>query len=199
MGRLTLTRDFYIPKDAEREDLGNGDMVVRYTYGSDRPCAAVFHGKAQKPDWTHGFRSEEQREEYITRWQESIAAHRSDRDRRKEERTSFGHGFQVGDILSGSWGYEQTNVDFWQVVEVRGAHIIMRHLCSELVNGEEGFMQGRTVPIPGSFLAQNGDEWATLRKRPQPNGNGGKGSVRITSYLYAHEWEGRPMFTSWYA
>lgn len=26
--------------------------------------------------------------------------------------------FAVGDILDGSWGYDQTNVEFWQVVDV---------------------------------------------------------------------------------
>ena len=196
--RYTLPREGYFPRDAEKEDLGNGDMVVRWMGRKDKPCAAVFHGKAQKPDWKHLFRSEEQREEYITSWRESLATTRADRDRRKQERQDFAHGFKVGDILSGSWGYEQTNVDFWQVTEVRGKQIIMRHLCGELVKGEEGFMQGRMVPVPDAFLTQNGDEWATLRKTPSPNGSDGKGSVKIASYLYAHEWSGNPMFCSWY-
>lgn len=30
------------------------------------------------------------------------------------------YGVQVGDIFSASWGYEQTNVDFFQVVELVG-------------------------------------------------------------------------------
>lgn len=197
MMRRPMPRECYIPKDAETEDLGAGDMVARYS-GNGKWLAMVFHGKAQKPDWHYAFRTEEHRERRIAEWRDGLTAHRAERDRRKQERTDFRHGYQVGDILYGSWGYEQTNVDFWEVTEVRGAYIIIRHLCSKLVNGEEGFMQGRMVPLPGQFSTQNGDKWSTLRKRPQPGGTDDKGSVRITSYLSAYEWDGQPKVTSWY-
>lgn len=196
--RTVLPREFYIPKDAETEDLSDGDQVARYTISGDRPCALVFHGKAQKPDWHHSFRTAEHCEKRIADWHEGLTAQRAEKTRRKQERAAFQHGFQVGDILSGSWGWEQTNVDFWQVTEVRGCDIIMRHLASRLVKGEEGFMQGRSVPLPDEFSTPNGDKWETLRKRPSPQYGGGKGSVKITSYLYADEWSGCPMFCSWY-
>ena len=200
MGRGPTPRECYIPKGAETEELDGGDLIARYIGGKGQPCAMVFHGRAQKPDWHHVFRSEEQRERYIADWQKNVGAHREAMAERKERRSSFEHGFQVGDILNGSWGYEQTNVDFWQVVEVHGREIVIRHIAGELVNGEEGFMQGRLMPLRGRFLEQSGDSWATLRKRPQAgyNGDGSKGQVKITSYLYAHEWDGAPKFCSWY-
>lgn len=38
----------------------------------------------------------------------------------KEEVKTNKFGVQVGDIFSSSWGYEQTNVDFYQVIELVG-------------------------------------------------------------------------------
>lgn len=41
---------------------------------------------------------------------------------KQEKKNKF--GVEVGDIFSSSWGYEQTNVDFFQVVELVGATMV---------------------------------------------------------------------------
>lgn len=46
-------------------------------------------------------------------------------------------GVKVGDIFSASWGYEQTNNDFFQVVELVGSSSVrVREVCLPIVESE---------------------------------------------------------------
>lgn len=56
----------------------------------------------------------------------------------------------VGDVLRASWGYDQTNVDYYEVIELVGkASVKVREIAQD--KKEEGFMCGRTVPKPGEY------------------------------------------------
>ena len=45
------------------------------------------------------------------------------------------YGVRVGDIFSSSWGYEQTNVDFFQVVALVGeSSVRVREVCPTMTN-----------------------------------------------------------------
>ena len=40
----------------------------------------------------------------------------------------FRRSLRVGDILYSSWGWEQTNIDFYQVIAIRGSAVDLRQL-----------------------------------------------------------------------
>ena len=64
-------------------------------------------------------------------------------------------GVQVGDIFSCSWGYEQTNVDFFQVVKLCGEKSVrVRQVQPKLVseNAESGMSANRTYEITRDIL-----------------------------------------------
>ena len=52
------------------------------------------------------------------------------------------YGVQVGDVFYLNWGYDQTNVDFFQVVALCGeTSVRVKHVCPEIIRTEhEGFM-----------------------------------------------------------
>jgi hypothetical protein len=54
-----------------------------------------------------------------------------------------------GDILAYTWGYGQTNVDFYQVTRATAKSAWIRHIKQDTV--ETGFMCGHTSPRPGEF------------------------------------------------
>jgi hypothetical protein len=99
--------------------------------------------------------------------------------------------YKVDDVLSSSWGYDQTNVDFYKVVAVKKSLIELRRLKSE--TKENGFMCGDTWPVqPFEF-----DERypAVIRKKPKPDG-----SVKLESWgMWCRPWDGKPKHCSWYA
>lgn len=64
-------------------------------------------------------------------------------------------GVQVGDIFSASWGYEQTNVDFFQVVALVGASSVrVREVCPQMVKEEAvcSMAADRTYKIDRALL-----------------------------------------------
>lgn len=64
------------------------------------------------------------------------------------------YGVQVGDVFYNSWGYEQTNIDFYEVVKLRGkTQIVVRPIKSEVVRSL-GFASYMVKPIKGSFAGE---------------------------------------------
>ena len=57
-------------------------------------------------------------------------------------------GIEVGDIYSSSWGYDQTNVEFYEVVAVTPATIKIREIACQVE--ERGI-----VPVKGRFLEKS--------------------------------------------
>ena len=60
------------------------------------------------------------------------------------------YGVKVGDVFYDSWGYEQTNIDFYQVVALRGkTQIVLRPIHS--TGHEIGFCSRIVKPMRDSF------------------------------------------------
>jgi hypothetical protein len=67
-------------------------------------------------------------------------------------RKEFVNPYKVGQILYHSWGYDQTNVDFYQVIEAKGKTIVVREVAQDRT--ETGFMSGQTMPIKDEFIGE---------------------------------------------
>lgn len=97
---------------------------------------------------------------------------------------AFRESLRVGDILYSSWGWEQTNIDFYQVVAIRGSAVDLRKLDQRTT--EDGYMCGTTVPLPDVFKG------TTHTHRLSKN------YIRIDSCRTAWKWDGQPLRCSWY-
>lgn len=93
---------------------------------------------------------------------------------------------KIGDIFYTSWGYEQTNVSFFQVVErPTKASVIIRMISHNLsdVNG----MSGYAFPVKDDFIGE------PIRKTFNKYGN-----IAKAEYSYdAKVWHGEKVYTSW--
>ena len=70
-------------------------------------------------------------------------------------------GVHVGDIFFDIWGYEQTNVDFYQVVGLKGRHTaVIRRIGG--THEYDGDMCGHTSPRRDCFIS---DELHTVRTK----------------------------------
>ena len=98
------------------------------------------------------------------------------------------HTYKVGDILNSSWGYDQTNVTFYQVTRVTKASVELGTLRSTST-AETGFMTAYKSPLPGEFTSDR-----RFLKRVSDNGY-----VKIGYSEYAKLWDGKPERYSWYA
>lgn len=185
---MKLTRDFYKPIDAElitREGV-NAECYI-YNTGTGKPAACMFGGKRSKPDKQFYYRSVDARDKAVQEYLDGQAATATFKHELKAKRKAFKHTLKYGDILRCSWGYDQTNVDFYQVTDLIGKTMVeIRPIAGDYE--ETGFMSGTTTAIKGHFTG------GPMRKRVS-EGN----SVRIASYASAYPHDGKPTHESHYA
>ena len=100
--------------------------------------------------------------------------------------------FEIGDILYTSWGYDQTNVEFFQVVGKTAKTIKVREIGADV--RETGFMCGYSMPVKDDFQDRpwygNGRNEFTVQCRRY---------MRSPIYGGLWKWDGKPKYTSWYA
>lgn len=120
----------------------------------------IWNPKATKPYTNYSFKTEEAREKYVA---EQIAGHKSHNAQKakwKAERQGTAADMekvQIGDIFCNSWGYEQTNVDFYEVVGKSGRSVTVREIgCKTVPNSTVSHgMADYVVPVKGAFLEKS--------------------------------------------
>lgn len=172
------------PRYAQQpHDLADGS---RYYVAEEagRVIVTEFHGKSLKFD-RFAFRSPTDADHEIARFtqrREQVAV--ADAERRAAAKRP--HTLAVGDILVSSYGYEQTNVDFYEVVAVQNRTVILRELAQE--REATGPMSGHAVPRLGHYVGE------PIRKRANP-----RNGVKLAAGVYAHPWNGSKVYWSNYA
>lgn len=188
---LTLPRDSYLPqgvRGTDPVDPEGTDLAIWKWEQNGNLYAIAFAGKSNKPLWHYKFRSEAQRDQEIRKAIEARKAQMDAKAERSRNRREWQHGLQVGDILAASWGYDQTNVNWYEVVGVQGKSVALREIASETVESEMTY--SHVVPVPGRFTGP------TIRKIPQPVSTTGDRDlvVKIDSARRAYPWNGKPMY-----
>ena len=109
--------------------------------------------------------------------------------------------FKVGDIIVNSWGYDQTNIDAYQVVRATKSTVWMKPIATESVPGSDGFMSCQVKPVKDKFV---NDHWEhgnkEIMKRIQyPKWDNGKPHISF-KHGGSSVWDGESSFyCSWYA
>jgi hypothetical protein len=178
-----MDRGFYVPKDVPVEQVTpeGTDLDIRIYEKNGQLFGVAFAGRANKPLWNYRFRDRAQLDREIAEAVESRKSHMDYRKQRQQERQQFKHSFQVGDILYSSWGYDQTNIDFYQVTAVGDRSIKIREIGQKTARQETG--ADYVVAVPNSF------QGAEMVKMVRPGD-----SVRISSYASAYKWDGKPKY-----
>ena len=153
-------------------------QVWQQTLGN-RIMAKAFIGKAGKPALFYSFKSQAE----IDRHVEGLIASRVSSLAYKAQRKAEARApvsVAVGDIFRAMWGYEQTNIDYYEVTRVIGAATVeLRQIASE--REEDGYMTGRCVPCPGEYVGE-----PTIKRVLN---RGGHPAIKIASYCTASRLE----------
>lgn len=104
----------------------------------------------------------------------------------------------IGKIFYSSWGYEQTNIDFYKVVEVSksGKSISLQPIGSKSV-GDNGWCSEEVIPDENKLKGE------VLTNRRLMNSGSDRLFVNVSERsdykVYAYEWDGSPKTqTSYY-
>ena len=98
-------------------------------------------------------------------------------------------GVNVGDILVSSWGYDQTNIDFYEVTGLTGASVRVRPIQSRIV-GPEGVPQEQVEPVKGAYIGPE----MTKRVRQSFDDY----AITVGYGQYAWPYDGRPRYQTGY-
>lgn len=150
MMRGFRTREFYIPRGAVavRDKQSSAVAYIYETNGT--PYAAAFAGKGAKPVWHYRFKDAAAREKRIRALFEHYRTLEAAKAQKQAERRAWRHSYTVGDVFKASWGYDQTNIDYYEVVGLIGTTMLE---VRELMQGREETLwaQGKCVPLPGQY------------------------------------------------
>lgn len=177
--RFKPTREQFIPKTysliARDERFGFEVHGIIDSGPGARTVAVAFGGKRNKPDWHFRFKDETRLRAKI---EETLRGYMQSADLKAEwkAKRNAPHDVKVGDVFRCSWGYDQTNIDFYECTAVIGAMIEIRAIAQDSM--ETMSMQGECVPMRGAFTGE------PMRKRVSMAG--GEPSVRIASYASAY-------------
>lgn len=185
--RLPPTR--YIPKGALVVNAKDTDAVA-FVYQTPRdkgPCALIYFGKQTKAVAHVTRPTEADLAAYIQRQFESRREWNARKVARRNERTAQERGVEVGTILVTSWGYEQTNVNFYKVTALVGRTMATVQEVSHVQGKAMSSMSGTT--LPGDAFRDRSKPMRVIVKN---------GSASIDGHS-ARVWDGKPVFeSSWH-
>lgn len=179
VSRLTMSdRSSFIPAGSVKVvDKKSDAIAYLYTDEKGRPAFKVFLPKKvkeiahyfakneiERANGIKGIFEDRQKTLAYLKQQDEIEAVKAEKNK-----------LVVGDVLVSSWGYDQTNVDFYEVVGFSGkSSVKLRKIRGE--KKYNGSMTGHIVPQSGDFI---GEEFT---KRWNVD------YAKISSFSYARKW-----------
>jgi len=184
MARFTLTDP--APDDAEI----HGTLKIHRWEEGGRYYAKTWRGRAQKPYAFFVWKRPETREQWIENQKAAedsrVKMKREIKEAQARRKAQMVEAIGVGTILHDSWGYEQTNCDFYQVVEKKGQTVTLRKIGAKDV-GPQGFMSTHLKPVPDQFAGE------PFKKRITANG------VKVKHGIASPIDPDQTFYSSWYA
>ena len=186
------TKTRYVPQGFIKYSPEIGDYPNLFEVYLDlEKLTAIFYSKKQSTHtWFNRFRTVEDMKKKINDTISSLMSWEDKKVERKEARKAP-HSLKVGDILYSSWGYDQTNINFYQVLKlVSDRTVQIREIHSRIVEGGNGPSQ-YVEAVKDSFIEPfNGSKRGeVLTKRVSATND-----IKLSSYEYAGLWDGKPRY-----
>lgn len=147
-------------------------------YDAGNYLAIGFTGRANKPLFYSRYYSYDQMMYDIEYHLSRIMERCEEKEARKREAAELLVKTNIGDVFISQWGYEQTNVDFYEVIRISGKSITFRKIEKETVRFVDS-MQKYVKPMPGKFC---GDAFRKVVKN--------RAYITISSYKGMKLWKG---------
>ncbi len=144
----------------------------------------MYYPKAKKPFCNILSKTEDLREEYKEKQIKAYYELQTLKARRKEARKATPEKLStvpIGSIFNWSWGYKQTNQNYYQLIELKGQLGTFRELAQE--RHETDFLQGDCKPIKDNFIGE------PFKKKIQFQNN--EAYIKMESFGWCNLWDGR--------
>src|SRR5262245_54181686 len=189
----------YIPEGSipiEEEGLGTVyvSRYINHCDGKPRYAAMAYLPKAIKCSWNYSFKTDSQLDKQIEDWFNALCAHKKRVEDYRAQRYA-GHNFKVGDIVTNSWGYDQTNVDWYIVKRISKAYVWLKPVHAKLVDEES---QGYS-PMAGVESLVLDENLKPIEGDGPETKHQASGDNVTMRHVCGSKWTGNKMYSSWYA
>lgn len=178
----------------ERKQLKCGLWVLLQDYSGGKVWLQIWKPKAINAHANYTFPNKKAAYRYLKSaiknfksWQRMIKERKESRKATPEKLAAV----KPGMVFVSTWGYEQTNVDFYQVVEIKKSMAVIRKISGATAESLSD-MSENVVAIKDSFTD---DE--PMKKKINFSNN--EPYFTINSFSWASLWDGRPKYASHYA
>lgn len=167
--------------------------IVGLLRAEGRPAYALFVGASAKPRFYYAAKTLAAAVDALQgHWkaaEASFARKAAAKAERAEKRAGLraSDHFMVGDVLVNTWGYDQTNVDYYQVTEVGARSVMVRAIEAKTADDGNQTMTGRSQPDRYKFTGP------AMRKQLSEDG-----SIRF-EFGGCRKWDGKASRYSYYA
>lgn len=138
----------------------------------------LTHGSKKRFGETFYAETMERAEEYKKYLEGKVSQRETEKATRRARRSLALRGivnpWKVGQIFHYSWGYDQTNCEFFEAVAVSSKTVTLREIAGAVVPKSEGFMSDRRGPMPGAFLENSKPVVKNLQCHVDHQGNAGQ-------------------------
>ena len=139
--------------------------------------------------------------EYLDKEKKIVERKETEKQTKRDLNKNFAASdfYKVGDFVYNTWGYEQTNIEFYQVLEVKNKSLIVREVYQETEENStySHGMACNVLPKKDDFIKDNKEFMLRLKIREWDN----KINCVICnpkSYYHFVKYDGRPKYKSWY-
>lgn len=147
----------------------------------DRITARAKFGR--KVVANYRFKTVEGRDNYVVKFMLDNDKRNTEKEQQKSKiraiRDNFVNPFKVGEVFYDSWGYEQTNIDFYQIVEVKNKSVVIRKI-GQIYDKCTGWASETVKPNVDDFIGEPMTKIVVLDRSGSPRINGYRG--RLHSY-----------------
>jgi hypothetical protein len=171
-----------------KQELYKGYYFITYIGNRGQNVCALWTYNSIKPTYHYSYRSTEEMQAWIN--EKKLSADREEQSKiaslSKYEKEK--QAIQPGSILYSSWGYEQTNIDFYVVLERKNDFVIIQEVGQKRSFDDNFNDRGDCVANPeikiGEPFRKKINKW---------------GAISLNTYSYCGLWDGKPKGWSSYA
>lgn len=149
----TIIGSFKIELDLNQDNLPTAKYGKLITKGPKKGTYKIIEN--------YRFKSEEQRQQYViectNRINKIVAEEVARENAKAAARANFVNPYSVGQLLYNSWGYEQTNIDFYQVIAIGKKTVTVRPIADRVVSEGKGDY-GYKKPVADAFTGESIDK-----------------------------------------
>lgn len=148
--------------------------------------AALWEGARKRPTYYYRFKTEQERDKWVRRQKEAITRRDEEAKAYQRKKQKENEALKVGQIMYDSWGWEQTNIDWYMIVRKTGSSVWLQQIGANVT--ETGFMSGNSTPNTDKTIGE-----PFMRRI-------GKHGIKISSHRGClMPYKGEPTGCSWYA